>query len=151
MHYVAELPMIIDGMPNPFIGAAIDKLNKYKIPHVVLGIELEGRDYIRIQQVDVEFVKKPRAPAKVKRSTGITSRPLDDGRHLHTDKDGKTMICSFAWDEARYWKVVRETSSRIDRRMKLGNYGLDYSGKVSGKLPLKGELFSSLGAAHGAE
>lgn len=141
-NYYAQLPALLEGMPNPYINATVAKLTRYKVPHVLMSIELAGRDFVEIREVDGLFARKPRAVSVPKKTTGITSRQLDDGYHLHTMPSGATCVASFPWDEARHWRMVRATAARIDRAMRLGNYGLDSAGKVSKKkLPLKGEIF----------
>lgn len=129
MNYRAQLPLTIDGVKNPFIDAAIKKLEKYKIPHVITGIELEGREFISIQQVDGAFVKRAKSPAKAKPSTGINSTELADGRHVHTHPSGLQTICSFPWEEARHWKIAKATRARVDKDMRTAH-----------ALPLKGEI-----------
>lgn len=139
-NFCTQLPATLDGVYNPFIGAATKKLEKYKIPYVMLSVYFEGREFIEIRATEGKAEKKPRGQAKAKLSTGITSEVLSDGSFLITHPSGRSSICSFPWEEKRYWSMMRATSARVDKAMRLGNYGFDCRGKLK-KLPLKGEIF----------
>jgi hypothetical protein len=144
MNYCAQIPLEVAGLPNPQIDNVVKKLNKYKVPHIIIGVELEGREYVRIEQVNTSFAKKEKKTAKEKRCTGIVSEPMENGMHIHKHPSGHYTECSFAWDEKNYWKIIREAEARTNKILRLGNYSQNSRHDLK-KLPLKGELFINEG------